>query len=75
MGNYEVVKISSNQYAGYDWVIFRYNGGEYWTALIDDRNRLQAGAEDGTGSSPDDCAELLAEADEEIARLRNDLNN
>ena len=74
--NYEVVKLSSNKYAGYDWVVFRYNGGEYWTALIDDRNRLQpSSAGDGTGSVPDNCAELLAEANEEIERLRNDLNS
>ena len=76
LGNYEVVQLSSNKYSGYDWVIFRYNGGEYWTALIDDRNRLQpSSAGDGTGSEPENCAELLAEANEEIERLRNDLNS
>lgn len=46
LGSYTVTQISRNKYAGYDWVIFRYNGGEYWTALLDDRNRLET-----TGSS------------------------
>lgn len=41
LGTYQVTKISRSRYGGYDWVLFRYNGGEYWTALLADRNRLQ----------------------------------
>lgn len=41
LGTYQVTKISRSRYAGYDWVIFRYNGGEYWTALLGDRNQLE----------------------------------
>lgn len=41
LGQYPVTQISSGSYAGYNWVIFRYNGGEYWTPLLDDRNRLE----------------------------------
>ena len=29
------------KYNGYDWVIFRYQGTEYWTAVIGDRNRVE----------------------------------
>ena len=40
LGNYCVVKQSTRKYNGYDWVIFRYQGTEYWTAVIGDRNRV-----------------------------------
>ena len=32
---------STRKYNGYDWVIFRYQGTEYWTAVIGDRNRVE----------------------------------
>ena len=41
LGNYPVTRISRNSFGGYDWVILRYNGGEYWTPLLEDRNRLE----------------------------------
>ena len=41
LGNYCVVKQSTRKYNGYDWVIFRYQGTEYWTAVIGDRNRVE----------------------------------
>ena len=40
----------------YDWVVFEYNGGQYWTALIGDRNRLER------DDTTDDCSRQLAEA-------------
>lgn len=45
LGQYPVTKISRTSYAGYDWVIVRYNGGEYWTPLLEDRNRLESTAQ------------------------------
>ena len=41
LGNYCVVKQSTRKYNGYDWVIFRFRGTEYWTAVIGDRNRVE----------------------------------
>jgi hypothetical protein len=41
LGSYCVVKQSTRKYNGYDWVIFRYRGSEYWTAVIGDRNRVE----------------------------------
>ena len=41
LGSYCVVKQSTWKYNGYDWVIFRYRGSEYWTAVIGDRNRVE----------------------------------
>lgn len=41
LGSYCVVKQSTQKYNGYDWVIFRYQGSEYWTAVIGDRNRVE----------------------------------
>ena len=40
LGSYPVTQITKEKYNGYDWVVFEYNGGQYWTALIGDRNRL-----------------------------------
>lgn len=53
LGTYQVTQISSEPYNGYDWVVFRYNGGEYWTAILNDRNRLEV-----TGGT--DCQQQLA---------------
>ena len=41
LGSYCVVKQSTQKYNGYDWVIFRFRGAEYWTAVIGDRNRVE----------------------------------
>ena len=41
LGRYRVTQRSTQKYDGYDWVIFDYNGGSYWTALLGDRNRLE----------------------------------
>ena len=41
LGRYRVTQRSTQKYNGYDWVIFDYNGGSYWTALLGDRNRLE----------------------------------
>ena len=41
LGSYCVVKQSTQKYNGYDWVIFRFQGTEYWTAVIGDRNRVE----------------------------------
>lgn len=65
LGNYPVTQLSSGQYNGYDWVIFQYNGGEYWTALLDDRNKLVAV---GTGDSA--CQAELAQANARIAAAK-----
>lgn len=54
VGRYEVTQRSTAPYNGYNWVIFRYAGGEYWTALLSDRNRLEQ-----TGTT--DCSALEAE--------------
>ena len=44
LGRYRVTQRSTQKYNGYDWVIFDYNGGSYWTALLGDRNRLERSA-------------------------------
>ena len=41
LGRYNVTQRSTQKYNGYDWVIFDYNGGSYWTAVLGDRNRLE----------------------------------
>lgn len=41
VGTYSVVQKSKEKYNGYEWVIFRYRDGEYWTAILGDRNRLE----------------------------------
>ena len=65
IGTYQVTQLSTQKYNGYDWVIFRYNGGEYWTALLSDRNRLvNTGTGGGDGSS--DCQNQLAAAQAKI---------
>lgn len=58
LGTYPVARRSTEKYDGYDWVVFRYNGGEYWTALLGDRNRLIA--------PNDDCTARLADANARI---------
>lgn len=55
LGSYTVLTQSSTAYNGYIWVTFEYNSGEYWTAIIPDRNRLVI----NTGA---DCEARLAEA-------------
>lgn len=62
VGLYPVTKLSTAKYEGYDWVVFRYNGAEYWTALIGDRNRLIP--------ATDACAEQLAAANAKIDAAR-----
>lgn len=62
LGTYPVTQISTEKFDGYDWVIFRYNGAEYWTALLGDRNRLIAAG--------DACAEQLAAANAKIDAAR-----
>ena len=37
---YCVTGQTTAKYEGYDWVTFKYQGEEYWTALLGDRNRL-----------------------------------
>ena len=41
IGRYPVTQRSTRKYNGYDWVIFDYNGGSYWTAVLGDRNRVE----------------------------------
>ena len=41
LGNYCVTGQTTAKYEGYDWVTFKYQGEEYWTALLGDRNRLE----------------------------------
>lgn len=41
VGTHPVVQKSKEKYNGYEWVIFRYRDGEYWTAILGDRNRLE----------------------------------
>lgn len=62
VGVYSVAEVSTEKYNGYDWVLFRYEGAEYWTALLGDRNRLVSGSSD--------CAERLAAANAKIEAAR-----
>lgn len=57
VGTYPVVQKSKEKYNGYEWVIFRYGNGEYWTALLGDRNRLE---------TISDCESKLSEAQAKI---------
>ena len=57
VGTYPVVQKSKEKYEGYEWVVFRYEGGEYWTAILGDRNRLE---------SLSDCELKLSEAQAKI---------
>lgn len=41
LGSYCVTGKTTAKYQGYDWVTFKYQGGEFWTALLGDRNRLE----------------------------------
>ena len=66
LGTYPVLARTKGAYNGYVWVKFNYNGGQYWTALIADRNRLIAGGEGGC----DECREQLAAALEKIAAAK-----
>ena len=61
VGRYEVTQKSAARFNGYDWVIFRYQGGEYWTALLGDRNRLETVSE---------CQQQLSEARAKIDAAR-----
>lgn len=67
LGTYPVTAISTEKFDGYDWVTFRYNGAEYWTALLGDRNRLVNAA--------DTCAEQLAAANARIEAARAALDS
>lgn len=76
LGTYEVVQLSTEQYGGYDWVIFRYNGSEYWTALLGDRNRLQTtsnGGDGGDGGDDSACQMELQAANAKIEAARQAL--
>ena len=64
LGSYPVTQITKEKYNGYDWVVFEYNGGQYWTALIGDRNRLER------DDTTDDCSRQLAEANAKIAAAK-----
>ena len=66
LGTYPVLARTKGAYNGYVWVKFNYNGGQYWTALIADRNRLIAGGEGGC----EECREQLAAALEKIAAAK-----
>lgn len=57
VGTYPVVQKSKTKYDGYEWVIFRYLDGEYWTAILGDRNRLE---------TLNDCEVQLSEAKAKI---------
>ena len=61
IGTYAVTQKSTAKYNGYDWVIFRYQGGEYWTAILGDRNRLEP---------VNSCQIQLAEAQAKIEAAR-----
>lgn len=69
LGTYEVTQRSRQKYNGYDWVVFRYEGGEYWTALIGDRNRL----EQTGGSDCAACESSLRDANAKIEAARQAL--
>lgn len=58
VGTYTVTAISAEKYEGFDWVTFLYNGAEYWTVLLGDRNRLI--------NNNDDCCSQLADAQQRI---------
>ena len=64
LGSYPVTQITKEKYNGYDWVVFEYNGGQYWTALIGDRNRLER------DDTTNDCSRQLAEANAKIAAAK-----
>ncbi|MGN0975988.1 MAG: glycoside hydrolase family 25 protein [Gemmiger sp.] len=64
LGNYTVTAISNGPYNGYDWVTFLYNNAEYWTVLLDDRNRLIAAGSGGTDCT--ECQNQLAAANAKI---------
>lgn len=66
LGTYPVLSRSKGEYNGYVWVKFDYNGGQYWTALLQDRNRLHEGGEGGC----EECREQLARALEKIAAAK-----
>ncbi len=64
VGRYPVLQKSTSKFNGYDWVIFRYQGGEYWTAILGDRNRLET-----TGTCQVELAEARAKIDAAKAAL------
>ena len=64
VGSYTVTQKSTARFNGYDWVIFRYQGGEYWTALLGDRNRLE------TVNDCSECQDQLSAARAKIEAAR-----
>ncbi len=62
VGSYTVTSVSAEKYEGFDWVTFLYNGGEYWTVLLGDRNRLV--------NTAAGCEQRLAEAQQRIEAAR-----
>ena len=64
VGRYLVLQKSTAKFNGYDWVIFRYHGGDYWTAILGDRNRLET-----TGTCQVELAEARAKIDAAKAAL------
>lgn len=66
LGTYPVTQITTQSYNGFDWVVFTYNGGQYWAVLLDDRDRLEA----VPGGGNDACSVQLAEAQAKIDAAR-----
>ena len=71
VGSYPVLKMSAGPYLGYDWVLLRCQGGEYWTALLNDRNRLESGAAGDPGA--ESCTAALAAAQAKISAAKTAL--
>lgn len=64
LGTYPVKQVSTERYNGYTWVVFTYNGTDYWTALLEDRNRLVNST--GGGS---DCSAVQEELNAANAKI------
>ncbi|MBQ5754472.1 MAG: glycoside hydrolase family 25 protein [Oscillospiraceae bacterium] len=65
LGRYPALSVSDGSYSGYVWVVFRYRGGEYWTALLEDRCRLVESEEDSA------CRRELEEARNQLEASRS----
>ena len=60
LGTYPILQASTSKYNGFVWLVIRYNGQEYWTVLLDDRNRIEV-----TNDNPPsgDCSAIQAQLD------------
>lgn len=67
LGTYEVLQVSRQPFNGFIWLLFRYNGGEYWTALLEDRNRLEN--VEAAPPPASDCSAVQAQLDAANARI------